>query len=468
MPARELMTFSAKEKRWQKFYQGKNYKRSVKQLAKDFPDLVKAHTKAGTREAANRWWESKLQEFEEQKAEIPSFEQLVAERQLTKEERVAFNEEFRTRMQKAIPVLKSAGVDVSNWDELGKHQKQIVDASINLALNNELPSPEIDKDRTILHQLDKWLNQRHGLAKLKEKQPEKNKKLPSLATYEQNKSHATTLRKWLDEEADADASIDQITSSWLADFRDYLIGKVAEDELQPKSALNILGTVAQFVDWLAIERELIARPSLMAKDGWKKLTYDPEAYPMTVETFQKTYDVADELTRLYLLLMANCGYTAKDLSDLKPAEIDWMKGRIKRRRSKGIGYENAPIVDRPLWSSTFRLLKQFGTKSGERVLFGENGERLVVGRKDLVGERVKAAIKKAGFESGKHYRPKDIRSGCATLIDASRKHDGWEDYFLGHSPQGVTDKHYVGKNADKQDQFDELTAWLETKWFSTT
>ncbi|MCA8998817.1 MAG: hypothetical protein KDA80_17595 [Planctomycetaceae bacterium] len=59
MPAKELMGWDDNEKRWQKKFQGKNYKRSPRQLAKEFPDLVTSLTKQGTREAANKWWESR-------------------------------------------------------------------------------------------------------------------------------------------------------------------------------------------------------------------------------------------------------------------------------------------------------------------------------------------------------------------------------------------------------------------------
>ncbi|MCA8998818.1 MAG: hypothetical protein KDA80_17600 [Planctomycetaceae bacterium] len=336
--------------------------------------------------------------------------------------------------------------------------------AIHLALNNQLPTPEVDDEKSISGQLDKWLSHRQRLGKLKAKNPEKHKDFPSLATYGQNEAHSKTIKDYVASEDVAD-NIEAISSAYVADFRDFLIDKVEDEELVPKSALNILSTFSLFVDWMALERELIPRPNLMSKRGWKKLSFDPQPYPMTVATFRAVYEKADELARLYILLMANCGYTNKDISDITPQQVNWTKGRIKRKRSRAIGYSNAPIVDRPLWPETFKLLKKFGKKDGERVLTSETGAALVTaGRKDLVAEKVKDAIVEAGFKSGPHYRPKDIRSGCATLIDASKRHDGWETYFLGQSPTSVADRHYVGENGDKQEQFDEVTMWLRTQW----
>jgi hypothetical protein len=37
---------------------------------------------------------------------------------------------------------------------------------------------------------------------------------------------------------------------------------------------------------------------------------------------------------LHLLLMANCGFTQQDVSDLSQDEVDWQLGTITRKRSK--------------------------------------------------------------------------------------------------------------------------------------
>lgn len=469
MPAKELMKWIQKEQRWQKYVPGRSpIKRSPNQLQKEFPHLVTSLTKEGTRDAANLWWEQKEQELVE--AEQPlTFEQLVKKKNKTREENFRFNELLQDRLSKAAPILEMTGIDADNADALDKHQWAILNGVANLAINNRIvePQPEVETDRKVTTQVEKWLDHRRREASLKEKNPDeqKYKAFPSMGTVKQNQAHTASLTTFL-KECDYPDSIDVINSAWVADFRDHLIDRLDDDGdtlNSGKSALNVLGSVSLFVDWLSIERELITRPNLMAKKGWKKISYDPKPYPMTVETFRTIYKTADDLSKLYLLLMANTGYTAKDISDLKPSE--WKQGRIKRKRSKGQGYNNAPVVDRMLWPETQRLLKEFGSRKGERVLTTETGAALVTSnRKDSIGERLRGVIKQAGFKGGRHYRPKDIRSGCATLIDSNKAYDGWETYFLGHSPQGTADVHYVGQNGDKQDSFDELTMWLRKKW----
>lgn len=456
-----LMTWREKGRRWVKKQDGKQHAVSCRQLRSAYPELIEGDTKRGSYRAANQWWQDKVIELEEAaKGEEPTFEELAGRKNLSEADLAKFNTELFKRLSKARPIVAAAGVPKTP-ELLSENQMRLVDAASALAMNNEIISPNIDRDRTISTLIDKWLSNRGKIARLYSERKSSNTKTPSLVTVAQNKAHLATLKDWIGESD----TVEKINSAWLADFRDMLVEKVEDEELQSKSALNILGSVAMFIDWLAIEREVIIRPNLMNKRGWKLLNYDPQAYPMAVETWQKSLSKANDRTKLFMLLMANCGYTAKDIADINPKEVNWTKGRIKRQRSKGMGYKNAPVVDRILWRETFDLLKQIGRQDGERVLLSELGNPLVTdNRKDLVGENVKEAIQKAGFETGRHYRPKDIRSGCATLIDAS-EYDGWETYFLGQSPEGVAAKHYVGRNNDKQEQFDELTLWLRAKWF---
>lgn len=67
---------------------------------------------------------------------------------------------------------------------------------------------------------------------------------------------------------------------------------------------------------------------------------------------------AVDRTKLYILLMLNCGMTQKDISDLRVEEVDWQEGRIIRKRSKTSKHENVPTVSYLLWQETFRLLRQ--------------------------------------------------------------------------------------------------------------
>ena len=83
---------------------------------------------------------------------------------------------------------------------------------------------------------------------------------------------------------------------------------------------------------------------------------------------------ASNRTKLYILLMLNCGMTQKDIADLLVTEVDWKEGRIIRKRSKTADEENVPTVNYKLWPETFRLLKQErAAESKDRVLLNSNG-----------------------------------------------------------------------------------------------
>ena len=68
MTSKELMSWDSANKRWIKntYLPGNKRKMvavSARQLAKLYPDRVTAHTKDGTREAANAWWEAKAEDL---------------------------------------------------------------------------------------------------------------------------------------------------------------------------------------------------------------------------------------------------------------------------------------------------------------------------------------------------------------------------------------------------------------------
>src|SRR5262249_39079581 len=156
--------------------------------------------------------------------------------------------------------------------------------------------------------------------------------------------------------------------------------------------------------------------------------------------------------KLALLLMANTGATQEDVSDLKDSEVDWLAGRIIRKRSKTAAHENVPVVNYRLWPVTFDLLKKYRS-GGERVLLTEQGEPYVRSRLREDGKLSKAD----GFASNyvhlkkklKRIMPtfnrplKELRKLGASLLAAHPEYGRFQSYFLGHSPRTVADRHYV-------------------------
>lgn len=170
---------------------------------------------------------------------------------------------------------------------------------------------------------------------------------------------------------------------------------------------------------------------------------------------------ASDLTKLYLLIMMNCGYTQKDISDLKPDQVDWVEGRIRRKRSKTEDNKNVPEVNYKLWDRTFELLQQFGRQHGERVLLNANGKPLKTefikdgrdSKVDCIRLAYGRVCKKLGIVKPKPL--KLIRKTSATMIDNQFK--GYGSYFLGHAPRSTAERYYVVPN---QQEFDEAVQKL--------
>jgi hypothetical protein len=165
--------------------------------------------------------------------------------------------------------------------------------------------------------------------------------------------------------------------------------------------------------------------------------------------------------KLHLLLMANCGFTQVDCSDLLDTEVDWTAGTVTRKRSKTADQDSTPTVTYRLWPQTFALLRQY--RSGQdRVLLTESGRPFV--RRELTadGHLVKADNIASNFAHLKRRlkfkKPlKLLRKTGATILDSHPEFSRYSTLFLGHSPRSIKDRHY---SAPSQDRFDAAVAWL--------
>jgi len=187
-----------------------------------------------------------------------------------------------------------------------------------------------------------------------------------------------------------------------------------------------------------------------------------EVEVFSVEEVKQLLEAASERTRLYLLLMLNCGYGQKDISDLHPRQVDWRRGRIRRKRSKTANHKKVPIVDYPLWQETFSLLVKYRSADKQRVLLTEKGqplkpEGLVDGeykKCDNIRSAYLRVVRKLKIENPKPL--KRIRKTSASLL-AEDGGEGLADLFLGHAPRTIAQKHYIRPSAAK---FDAAVKWL--------
>jgi integrase len=155
-----------------------------------------------------------------------------------------------------------------------------------------------------------------------------------------------------------------------------------------------------------------------------------------------------------------------DIGTLKQSEVNWEKGRIKRKRSKTRSRsKSVPLVDYVLWQPTFDLLKQFRSKDKHLVLINENGLPLWRESEDEDSSFCRHNnIKTAYFHllqqlklTKEQQKPfKTFRKTGASMLDNS-VHGRFSEHYLGETPRSIANKHYIHKNGI---EFDAAIQWL--------
>jgi integrase len=171
------------------------------------------------------------------------------------------------------------------------------------------------------------------------------------------------------------SGVNRVNGAMLEGYHTHLIEEMKANKWSVDYTQVFLIAAKQFVRW-CYKTELIDNLPRNISD--LRFKVEPKKIPtFAVDEVSLLLEHAVDRTKLFLLLMLNTGMTQKDISDLKPDEVDWIKGRIRRKRSKH-KEDTAPEIEYPLWKPTFRLLKQFGNREGERVLTNEAGGPLKV------------------------------------------------------------------------------------------
>jgi integrase len=261
----------------------------------------------------------------------------------------------------------------------------------------------------------------------------------------------------------------EIGGKTLSDYRVELLQNVEKQQWSRTTANNRLNSIKSFVRWLW---QIDAIPSLPRnmRGTSNALTISKPSPPIVVFERQEISTLlkqASERTKLYILLMLNCGMTQKDIADLDTSELDWELGRIRRRQSKTRKSENVPVVDYLLWSETLRLLKlaRNPAETGP-VLLNENGkplwhEEITAGGKYKRKDNVRKAFDRLRKKTGINKPPKSLKKTSASFIRNNSKYASLEGLFLGHAPQSMSDKHYT---VAPQTLLDEAITWLGTEY----
>jgi integrase len=271
-----------------------------------------------------------------------------------------------------------------------------------------------------------------------------------------------------------DKDVDEITSKVLLDYHDHLVSQTNEPQKKRKfgrrTANGRLKNIKSFIRWLC---EMEIKESLPRNIDSRSLRIEFDIPKIVLfekgEVLNLINGSSDQM-QLYLLLALNCAMLPKDISDLRPDEVNWEEGRIVRSRSKTrrrkARSNNIPTVNYLLWPETFELLKRFRTDSADHVLLNRNGAPL---KTSFIGDdkkihNISNIARQYGRLQDKLKIPKESRKSFKTFraTGASKlaEHETfgrYAQYYLADAPRSIADKHYV---VPPKAQFDKAITWL--------
>ena len=311
---------------------------------------------------------------------------------------------------------------------------------------------------------------------------------------------------------------EKTVNTLVAEYKTYLISRVAASQLSAGHVDRELRNIKIFVDLVGeslpvskIDEDLVekfylhvsshvARRKTDKKDGWSQyyardvfqstkgllgyaVSKKNVAKPGNLDSFK--FNVAkkkivtfttDEITfliqnapgqlKLHLLLMLNCGMTQIDVANLLDEEVDWNQGTITRKRTKTREHENVPEVTYRLWATTFTLLKQYRSGSPVVLLTAKSGKTWAgrelrngkIVRWDSIDSNFGVLQKNLSAKGVQIDKPlKIFRKTASTMLDNSNLHSRYSTLFLGHAPDTMANAHYVDYS---QDRFDDAVSWL--------
>ncbi len=320
----------------------------------------------------------------------------------------------------------------------------------------EVMQRAVPEDTTLKSCMDRFLNDKTASASAGEL---------SAARVYALRLHLNDFAKW----AGHSLPVVEINGQTLIDFRVELLKKVQANKWSRTTASDRLTTVKSFVRWLWQIEAIPTLPRIM--DGRSAAlnigSSHAEIVVFTKDEISTLLQKASDRTRLYILLMLNCGMTQKDIADLQHSEVDWTAGRITRKRSKTRKHENVPEVCYVLWPETLRLLKQERSqKAAGNVLLNENGGPIWWNEVTADGEYKKNDNVKNAFDrlrrKTKIQKPlKSLKKTSATLIRGNSEYASLESLFLGHSGKTIAHRHYA---QPPQNLLDQAIGWLATEY----
>ncbi len=280
----------------------------------------------------------------------------------------------------------------------------------------------------------------------------------SIGRYDTLRRCAEHFRDWAGKKTD----ITTLNGATLIGYHAEIQTRVSKKEFSTAYAKDYWAICKQFFRWLYQQEKIDSLPRNFDDKSLKIRVGAKAVETFTMKEVRTLLANSSEITKLYWLLMLNCGMTQVDISNLRHDQVDWRKKRIRRKRSKTEDWENVPVTDCPLWPETYKLLAKFRSDHPERVLVNEKGKAL---KREWLREdgkmtkvdNIRTACVRVFVKLKADKKPlKLIRNTSASLLDAEYGRQ-ISQHFLGHSPRSIAEKHYI---APDQGKFDNAITWL--------
>ena len=477
MPANELMTWNKEQKRWFKKYRGRMYSVSPRQLGT-------SRTRQESRTAANSWWEQKQAELDALPPEARHPRHIVDHYRVAAENHRIFAkwhrqhgnidlaEKSEAHLEWLEQALKSDGppFPLSKWQEDPLWEERFDDAidlvwmdRFSQLRREETRHQPVPVEKTIRGHVDQYL---------KTLQVQRKQGKITLGTYETIYHRLQVFHNWIG----PDVPLEDLNELTFQNFFLFVADEVVSNRMAAETAKPVLANVKRFIRsrWalrlIDLPRNLDSRDLTVASQlqAVEVLATEEVAHFLTASS---------ERLRLYLLLMLNCGMYTSDIGALRHDEVDLKHGTLSRKRTKTRNRsESVPMVCYLLWDETLRLLKEHVSQHPALCLLNEDGGALWAERVQEQGKYTRNdTIKNLWFrfQSNMLKLPRNdrkplklFRKTAASMLEHHDTFGRYAQFYLGHSPRSVAERHYVQPS---QRQFDRAIVWLGKQFgFKTT
>lgn len=497
---KELMTWEAVGSgRWVKKHRKQRYRIGVKQLQKSYPDLVRALSRAGTRAAANQWWTDKQRELrlsenpedilvlrillEEQEQSLLIAKQIgdvtltntIEQRLRILQDRIDAGEsvqgielwEHAEERHEAVLISKPPGRSPLQARRQLREMLWRRSDELDHVLPVNVPSiaNESPRGRSLRSVVDLFLDQRKRDAMRK---PIDGMKPISTGRYTVMKAHlddfVSTVGEGITlEQANHAQTLTQYHTSLLDRLDSGAIGSTytARDRMQ---------STKQFFRWCYEEQITDELPRNIGSRKLQIQLEDSETIVFELYELRAIIDAAVDRTKLFLVLMANCGFRQSDIADLRMREIDGDRIRHARVKTKK---RKPPVVNYKLWPETAALLSAYLADKqrfeDDFVFLNENGRPLKTASFEQDREKYIDNIRSAYWRvldklDMPNERRKPLGAIRATSADLLKRFSREvQTLFLGNKPTDITGRHYTATHNDYR--LDEPLEWLREQYF---